>query len=94
MKQQIRVFLLLIIFCTLCVACGGGGTTTQTPTPTIATVNLNVFAAASLTESFKALAVQYQKVHPDIIIKYNFAGSSTLETADRQWRTCRRFCFC
>lgn len=39
---------------------------------------LNVFAAASLTEVFKAIATEFQKFHPGIPVQFNFAGSSTL----------------
>ena len=41
---------------------------------------LMVFAAASLSESFRALASAYEADHPDITIAFNFAGSQTLRT--------------
>ena len=63
-----------MIAASLLAACGGGS---QTST-------LYVFAAASLTDAFKAMAGAYQKQHPDIDIKLNFAGTPTLVTQIEQ----------
>jgi len=48
-------------------------------TPTPSPITLNVFAAASLTGSFTAIAAKYQQAHPTVVIKFNFAGSQILE---------------
>ena len=45
-----------------------------------AETTLTVFAAASLSESFRALGAAYEADHPDTMIKFNFAGSQTLRT--------------
>ena len=63
-----------MIAASLLAGCGGGS---QTST-------LYVFAAASLTDAFKAMAGAYQKQHPDIDIKLNFAGTPTLVTQIEQ----------
>lgn len=47
---------------------------------TDAETTLTVFAAASLAESFKALATAYEVDHPDTRVAFNFAGSQTLRT--------------
>lgn len=77
MKQSLRVlfrlFPVLILSTWLLAACGS--TTPSAPS----TVTLNVFAAASLTESFNQIASAYQKAHPSIAIKLNFNGSQILE---------------
>jgi molybdate transport system substrate-binding protein len=39
---------------------------------------VNVFAAASLTASFKAIAAAYEAAHPGTGVALNFAGSPTL----------------
>ncbi len=39
---------------------------------------VNVFAAASLTASFKAIAAAYEVAHPGTKVAFNFAGSPTL----------------
>jgi len=54
------------------------------PTPESATSedtlsgSINVFAAASLTESFEQLKTEFLKAHPDVEITFNFGGSSAL----------------
>ncbi|GAC1462475.1 MAG: hypothetical protein PVS3B1_00350 [Ktedonobacteraceae bacterium] len=58
----------------LLVVCGGG-TTSNSPEATPSPTTLNVFAAASLTESFNEIKTRYQAAHPTIKIAYNFNGS-------------------
>lgn len=41
---------------------------------------VTVFAAASLTDAFEALAEQFQQAHPDVSVAFNVASSSTLAT--------------
>ena len=79
MRHPQHALPLLIAFCILLAGCGS---TTATPSPTATTtsqVTLNVFAAASLTESFTQIAAQYKQEHPDVTVKFNFAGSQLLE---------------
>ncbi|GHO75151.1 molybdenum ABC transporter substrate-binding protein [Ktedonobacter sp. SOSP1-85] len=73
--------ILLSLFTLLLMACGGTDTSTNTKQNTTSTspVTLNVFAAASLTESFKDIATQYKQAHPNVNITYNFNGSQLLE---------------
>lgn len=40
--------------------------------------DVNLYAAASLTDVLTELSDVYQKQHPDVVIKNSFAGSSTL----------------
>ena len=83
MRHSQRALLLFILLCTLFLAACGSTTTsttsTVTPTPSPSPNTLNVFAAASLTGSFTAIAAKYQQAHPDVVIKLNFAGSQILE---------------
>ena len=53
----------------LLAACGWSAAQSRT---------LNVFAAASLTDSFKALAASYEQQHHGLTVKLNFAGTPTL----------------
>ena len=76
MRQPLRTFLLLVTLCIFVTACGS--TTSANPAPTPAPVTLNVFAAASLTESFTEIGMKFKTAHPDVTVKYNFAGSPTL----------------
>jgi molybdate transport system substrate-binding protein len=45
---------------------------------------ITVFAAASLTESFDAIAKQFQKKYPDVSVKFNYDASSNLATQINQ----------
>lgn len=45
---------------------------------------ISVFAAASLTDSFKALGDGFRKRFPNIEVRFNFAGSPTLVTQIEQ----------
>lgn len=63
----------------LLAACGSSSTPGSTPTPAPAAVTLNVFAAASLTESFNEIASAYHQMHPNVTIKPNYNGSQLLE---------------
>lgn len=80
--HPLRVLPVLIALGLLLAACGGGSTTTSSTTtsatPAASSTTLNVFAAASLTASFKEIATQYQAAHPSIKITYNFNGSQLL----------------
>ncbi|HLG63041.1 MAG TPA: molybdate ABC transporter substrate-binding protein [Ktedonosporobacter sp.] len=76
MRQPLRIFFLLSLFLLLVAGCGSSPAANQPSTP--APVTLNVFAAASLTESFGEIAKQYQASHPNIKIVYNFNGSQIL----------------
>src|SRR5258708_1152136 len=84
LRHPLRTIFLLLIIGALLAACGNTTTTTSSsptavPSPTAQPVTLNVFAAASLTESFTEIATQYQAKNPSVTIKYNFAGSQLLE---------------
>jgi len=73
---------------TLTVSACGSSTPAAAPTgtsgaPTV-TGNINVFAAASLTEAFKQIATGFQAANPGAKVTYNFAGSSTLATQINQ----------
>ena len=39
---------------------------------------MSVFAAASLTDAFKAIAATFQQAHPETAVQFNFASSSLL----------------
>ena len=77
MKRPLRLFLLFLSFCVLLAACGS--TTSSSATPTPGPVALNVFAAASLTESFTEIGKAYHQQHSNVTVKFNFNGSQILE---------------
>ncbi|TMB81051.1 MAG: molybdate ABC transporter substrate-binding protein [Chloroflexi bacterium] len=81
MRRSRHPLMLFILLCTLFLAACGGSTssTTSTATTAPAVTTLNVFAAASLKESFNVIAAKYTRAHPNITIRLNFAGSQILE---------------
>lgn len=79
MKHFPRVFLLSVVICMLLAACGASSTPGSTPTAASTPITLNVFAAASLTESFNEIAGAYHQAHPNVTIKPNYNGSQILE---------------
>jgi molybdate transport system substrate-binding protein len=74
-----RVFLVAII-AALLTACGGS----SVPSTTALSGTASVFAAASLTDSFKALGTAFQTAHSGTTIQLNFAGTPTLVTQIEQ----------
>jgi molybdate transport system substrate-binding protein len=76
LRDLLRTLLLLATLCIFVTACGS--TTGVNPAPTPAPITLNVFAAASLTESFTEIGMKFQTAHPGVTVKFNFAGSPTL----------------
>ena len=54
-------------------------------------VELNVFAAASLTETLGAVAEQYKTVAPEVTLRFNFDSSGTLQTQIEEGADCDVF---
>ena len=79
----------LILLCTalhLLTGCG------KTPKPeTAESVELIVFAAASMTETMSALGEQYMSEYPDVTIRFNFDSSGTLKTQIQEGAACDIF---
>lgn len=82
MKFTCRMLPLFSLLLLVLAACGGtsaSGNVASTPTSaSVVPITLNVFAAASLTESFKEIQKDYHAAHPNIDIIYNFNGSQAL----------------
>lgn len=64
--------LLACLAVALVSACGSSSASAST--------TLTVYAASSLTESFNAVGAAFHSAHPDIAVRFNFAGSPTLVT--------------
>jgi len=54
-------------------------------------ITLNVYAAASMTETMKKIATEYQKVASNVEIVYNFDSSGTLKTQIENGAECDLF---
>jgi molybdate transport system substrate-binding protein len=57
---------------------GSTGSDTSASASTRLSGTINVFAAASLKESFETLGEQFEKEHPGTKVTFNFGGSDTL----------------
>jgi molybdate transport system substrate-binding protein len=75
------------------LAACSSGTTPGTTSPSAAgsttaaiTGTVNVFAAASLQESFTTLTKQFEAAHPGVTVTPNFGASSALATGITQWQ--------
>lgn len=75
------ITLIIILFAIIPTACG---------TPIAASpsaqrqTTLTVFAAASLTDAFNEIGKAFETTHPNVTVKFNFAGSQTLRTQIEQ----------
>jgi molybdate transport system substrate-binding protein len=72
--------LLVWVATALLTACGATGTAPATTLRGTA----SVFAASSLSDSFKALGTDFQTAHPGVTVRFNFAGTPTLLTQIEQ----------
>lgn len=58
----------------------GAASNPASPAPAELSGTLNVYAAASLKQTFTELATQYEKANPKVTVSLSFDGSSTLVT--------------
>jgi molybdate transport system substrate-binding protein len=73
-------FFWVAVVAALLTACGSSAS----PSTTARSGTASVFAAASLTDSFKALSTAFQTAHSGTTIQFNFAGTPTLVTQIEQ----------
>lgn len=73
---------LLVVLAVAAVGCGTSATTESDEAA--APRELNVFAAASLTEAFTQIGAGFTASEPDVQVVFNFAGSNDLVTQIRQ----------
>ncbi len=76
-------------------ACGGSASTASSATAASSaageSIELIVFAAASLTETLNALAENYTAEHPTVTFRFNFDSSGTLKTQIAEGADCDLF---
>lgn len=89
MKKFISLLLALVMALSL-VACGSKNNTDDTQTPA-ETVELTVFAAASLTESLTAIGEKYMAENENVKISFNFDSSGELYTQITEGAVCDLF---
>lgn len=77
--------------------CGAASSPAASPAQSTAssaapqTVELTVFAAASLTETLSAIGEQYTLDHPEVQFRFNFDSSGTLKTQIQEGAVCDLF---
>ena len=93
-KKILSLALLAVLLVGIFAGCAAKPATTPAPQVTsipAAPVELNVFAAASLTESLTAIAEKYKQIAPNVKLTFNFAASGTLQTQIEQGATADLF---
>ncbi len=94
MKHSIIFLLVLSLILTACNTQAGSqepAAPEQSSSETTVKTELYVFAAASMTETMEKIAVEYQKLHPEIKIVYTFDSSGTLKTQIQNGAVCDLF---
>lgn len=103
MKKSIALFLVTAMITGLLTGCGGtasdsgdgqkdaGKTAAETEGADAESVELIVFAAASLTETLTELGDTYSAEHPKITLVFNFDSSGTLKTQIQEGAECDIF---
>src|SRR6267143_5242682 len=81
MRRRISLLFVAAVFL---AACGTAGGTATSPSATALSGTISVFAAASLTDAFKALGNSFHAAHPAVTVQFNFAGTPTLVTQIEQ----------
>lgn len=74
----------IAILATVAATCAACGSSAPAAAPSALSGSITVFAAASLTDSFKALSTAFQTAHPGVMLQFNFAGTPTLVTQIEQ----------
>jgi molybdate transport system substrate-binding protein len=81
----IRRILIGVLAAAALAGCGSGSSNgAASPSSSAVSGTVSVFAAASLTESFKTIGVAFQQLHPGVTLRFNFAGTPTLLTQIEQ----------
>lgn len=99
MKKFLSLLLAGLMVCSL-AACGTAPASSAAPEATAApasaqtadeSVELVVFAAASLTETLTEIAEDYKAVAPNVTLTFNFDSSGTLKTQIQEGAACDVF---
>lgn len=90
MKKFIALVLALVLVLTM-AACGEKQPTNDNQNETPETVELTVFAAASLTESLTAIGEKYIAENQNVKISFNFDSSGKLLTQIKEGAVCDLF---
>lgn len=82
MKKPIGIFFMGLLV--LGIIASGCGSEKKENTKVSRTTELNVSAAASMTDAMKEIATDYEKKNPNVKVVFNFASSGALQQAIEQ----------
>lgn len=92
--MKLRKALACVTMCSMVLSLAGCGTSQATETKEnaeAAEVTLNVFAAASMTETLTEIQEMYKEVAPNVTLVFNFDSSGTLKTQIQEGADCDVF---
>jgi len=81
---RVRVVACLLITVTVCLASACGPTAPGSASPSGLSGTITVFAASSLSAAFTTIGADFEKSHPGTMVKFSFAGSSSLAAQIQQ----------
>lgn len=95
MKRMMAVMTAAALSLAMLTGCGGGASqstdTKADDTQSGESVELTVFAAASMTETLNQIAEDYKSVDPNVTLTFNFASSGDLLTQIKEGADCDVF---
>ena len=92
--MKLRKVLACVTMCSMVLSLAGCGTSAATEAKEnaeAAEVTLNVFAAASMTETLTEIQEMYKEVAPNVTLVFNFDSSGTLKTQIQEGADCDVF---
>ena len=92
--MKLRKVFACVTMCSMVLSLAGCGTSQATETKEnaeAAEVTLNVFAAASMTETLTEIQEMYKEVAPNVTLVFNFDSSGTLKTQIQEGADCDVF---
>ena len=92
--MKLRKVFACVTMCSMVLSLAGCGTSQATETKgnaEAAEVTLNVFAAASMTETLTEIQKMYKEVAPNVTLVFNFDSSGTLKTQIQEGADCDVF---
>ena len=92
--MKLRKVFACVTMCSMVLPLAGCGTSQATETKEnaeAAEVTLNVFAAASMTETLTEIQEMYKEVAPNVTLVFNFDSSGTLKTQIQEGADCDAF---
>lgn len=92
--KKMRVAVIIMGVVLGLTGCGGNSGETSSSTDKnkkAESVELTVFAAASMTETLTEIGERYEKEHPQVQVNFNFDSSGTLKTQIQEGAVCDLF---